>query len=146
MSKNGNLFNLSFSLFSNIFLCVILFQCKDWITWFLWYHDYSGKVLELFCIFFIYTFLLLASNLFHLVLFSLLNSHSFVTSECYLTSFCLFVCFVLEFFFVGFFLSTVAFSFLFTILSFLLWQFAFSYFATISVAVKYNNMVRCSKI
>lgn len=56
-------------------------------------------------------FLLLASNLFHLVLFSLLNSHSFVTSECYLTSFCLFVCFVLEFFFCWIFYLLLAFSF-----------------------------------
>lgn len=88
--------------FSNIFYVVFSFKCTDWITCLLWYHDHPEN--EFFCslFFWIYVVTLLASNLFHFVLFLLLNSHSFVTSECYLTSFLFpLFCFVLfsEFFF-----------------------------------------------
>lgn len=53
--KNGNIFNLSFSLFSEFFLCVcfwvVFFSCTDCIAWLLWYHDHSGKELENFSVF-----------------------------------------------------------------------------------------------
>lgn len=71
--------------FSDHFYCTITM-----ISW-----PFRGKV-EFFFLYRIYTIILLLFNLFHLVLsffLFLLNTHSFVTFECYLSSFCLFVLF-----------------------------------------------------
>lgn len=86
--KNGNIFNLSFSLFSEFFLCVCF-----WVGFFFMHGLYCmitviswpfrERVREFFCIF-IYAVTLLVSNLFRLVLF-LFGKYSFI---CYIWMLC----------------------------------------------------------
>lgn len=130
-------FKFSFSVNSNVCFCVIFFQARTQlhdhiVTMLLWYHDHFDKELRNFLFINLYT-VLLDFNLFHLVFSpSILNTHSFVTFECYLTNFCLFVCFIWSF--VWKFIYLLSYSLLFH-------THTFYHYTTTSVAVNCNNFV-----
>lgn len=77
------------SLFLSIYLHIFRSLVLKW-AWLSWPSRAARKKTFSFSILHCYTAILLVFNLFHLGFFLQRSTHSFDTSECYLTSFCLF--------------------------------------------------------